>query len=56
MTYKTSIMNIYAFCYENNNTIGARKKIRQSGKYTNLGIDEGACDDGVAIHHFFNEL
>lgn len=56
MTYKTSIMNIYAFCYENNNTIGARKKMRQSGKYTNLGIDEGACDDGVAIHHFFNEL
>lgn len=49
-------MNIYSYCYEENNIQGERKKMRQSGKYTNLGIDEGACDDSVAIHHFFNEL
>ena len=50
-SYRTSIMNLYAPCYEEGNS--TQKKVRQSGGFKD--IDEGACDDDVGINYFFNE-
>ena len=50
---KTSILNIYAPCYEQNLTGSTtRNKIRQSGK---VGIDEGSCEDALGDTLWFNE-
>ena len=48
---KTSILNIYAKCY--NSTSGNTHRIRQSGRKND--VDEGNCDDSLGIEHWFNE-
>lgn len=44
---KTSILNIYSPCYHQK--ISKTRKMRQSGRYTELKIDEGSCDDSIGI-------
>lgn len=50
---KTSILNIYSPCYEQNITTSNSKRFRQNGRYTD--IDEGFCDDSLGGMQWFNE-
>lgn len=50
---KTSILNIYAPCYYQ--TTNKSRKLKQSGRFTKVNIDEGSCDDSRGILHFFND-
>lgn len=44
---KTSILNIYSPCYFQ--TTNKTRKLKQSGRFAKVDIDEGSCDDSLGI-------
>lgn len=50
---KTSILNIYAPCYNQTQPSGKKTKMRQSGRVTDL--DEGSCEDSKGGNFWFND-